>query len=81
MRHLDIRDLWLQKEVSEGKVEVSKIAGENSTADLMTKILKVIEITSRLKGMFIEVQWSSQPVWSVFRDHLMQFFHCGGQLR
>ena len=27
MRHLEIRDLWLQKEVAEGKVEVSKLRG------------------------------------------------------
>ena len=28
MRHLEIRDLWLQKEVREGRVEVRKIKGE-----------------------------------------------------
>ena len=37
MRHLEIRDLWLQKEVGEGKVEVSKVRGEENPADLMTK--------------------------------------------
>ena len=27
MRHLEIRDLWLQKEVAEGRVEVRKVWG------------------------------------------------------
>ena len=41
MRHLVIRDMWLQKEVRDGRVEVSKIPGGQSPADLMTKILGV----------------------------------------
>ena len=56
MRHLEIRDLWLQKEVREGRVEVSKIPGEENPADLMTKILGVKEIESRLKGMSIRME-------------------------
>ncbi len=39
MRHLAIRDLWLQQEVLDKKVVVSKVAGEENPADLMTKIL------------------------------------------
>ena len=55
MRHLQIRDLWLQKEVREGRVEVSKIPGESNPADLMTKVLTVSEIKSRLSRMNIEM--------------------------
>ena len=51
MRHLEIRDLWLQKEVSEGRVEVSKVLGTENPADLMTKVLAMGEIRERLKGM------------------------------
>jgi hypothetical protein len=43
--------LWLQKEVAEGKVLVSKVNGLESPADLMTKLLTVKEIMVRLKGM------------------------------
>ena len=43
MRHLDIRDLWLQKEVAEGNVEVFKTPGLDNPADLMTKISGVEE--------------------------------------
>ena len=38
MKHLEIKDLWSQKEVADGKLEVSKIKGDENPADLMTKI-------------------------------------------
>ena len=55
MRHLEIRDLWLQKEVNEGKVEVSKIRGDRNPSDLMPKILGVRDIELRLKDLSIRV--------------------------
>ena len=39
MRHIEVRDLWLQQEVAKGLVEVRKIPGETNPADLMTKHL------------------------------------------
>jgi hypothetical protein len=51
MRHLEIRDLWLQKEVRDGLVEVSKIPGDQNPADLMTKVLGLKDIQSRLERM------------------------------
>jgi len=42
MRHLEIRDLWLQQQVREGLVEVSKVPGERNPADLMTKIMSLV---------------------------------------
>ena len=39
MRHLEVRDLWLQEEVLKGCVKVEKIPGESNPADLMTKFL------------------------------------------
>ena len=39
MRHIEIRDLWLQKEVADGKLEVYKELGSKNPADLMTKYL------------------------------------------
>ena len=57
MRHLEIRDLWLQKEVREGKVEVSKIRGDQNPADLMTKILGIKDIEERLRGM--SIRWDA----------------------
>jgi hypothetical protein len=51
MRHIEIRDLWLQKEVMKGLVKVVKIPGDHNPADLMTKFLKVEIIDQRLKEM------------------------------
>ena len=34
MKHLEIRDLWLQKEVHEGRVVVHKVLGTENPSDL-----------------------------------------------
>ena len=39
MRHIDIRELWIQKEVNEGRIVVRKVWGTENPADLMTKVL------------------------------------------
>ena len=39
MRHIEVRDLWLQEEVRNGKVKVEKVKGTENPADLMTKCL------------------------------------------
>ena len=57
MKHLEIRDLWLQKEVNEGKVVVHKVLGIENPSDLGTKILNAAESTERLEGMNLEAQW------------------------
>eukprot|EP00973_Karenia_brevis_P040247 5558917-Karenia_brevis.AAC.1 len=54
MRHLEIRDLWLQKELYDGKLVVEKVPGEENPADLMTKVLSVKDIESRMSSMSIE---------------------------
>ena len=56
MRHLEIRDLWLQKEIREGKVEVHKVLGAENPADSMTKVLTVGEIEDRLRRMSIRMK-------------------------
>ena len=56
MRHLEIRDLWLQKEIRDGRVEVHKVLGTENPADLMTKILTVREIEERLRRMSIQMK-------------------------
>ena len=55
MRHIEIRDLWLQKEAKEGKAIVHKIPGTENPADLMTKILTVRGIVDRLRGTSMHV--------------------------
>ncbi len=56
MRHSEIRDLWLQKEVSEGRVEVSKFRVDENPADLMTKVLGIEDIKERLAKISIETR-------------------------
>ena len=59
MRHLEIRDLWLQKEIRDGRLEVSKIPGSRNPADLLTKILGKGDIDARLGWMNIRIEWKS----------------------
>eukprot|EP00973_Karenia_brevis_P061829 8599413-Karenia_brevis.AAC.1 len=56
MRHLEIRDLWLQKEVRDGKFEILKLNGKENSADLMTKILTLSEIRDRLHRISIDMR-------------------------
>ena len=48
MKHIEIRDLWLQEEVLKGLVEVLKVRGTENPADLMTKFLNITDIKDRL---------------------------------
>ena len=49
MRHLEIRDLWLQEEVEHGRLVVHKVKGDQNAADLMTKVLNLGEVVDRLR--------------------------------
>ena len=51
MRHIEVRELWLQEEVLKGRVRVEKVPGEENPADLMTKFLSEREILGRLGRM------------------------------
>ena len=55
MRHLQIRDLWIQKEVADGRLEVLKIPGTQNPADLMTKPLSLGDISDRLRTLHVEL--------------------------
>ena len=54
MRHIEVRDLWLQEQVRSGKVKVEKVLGTENAADLMTKFLSKNECIERLRGLAIE---------------------------
>jgi hypothetical protein len=58
MRHLEVRHLWLQSQVSSQQVVLRRVAGEANPADLMTKYLGVREVSKHLKSMGI--QWISR---------------------
>ena len=48
-------DLWLQQQVREGLIEVSKVPGERNPADLMTKILPLADIRIRVADLGMEM--------------------------
>ena len=56
MRHLQIRNLWLQEEVEHGRLEVHKIKGEENPANLMTKILSLKEVVARLSWINLRAE-------------------------
>ncbi len=37
LRHIDLKELWFQEAVKNGKVRLSKVAGELNPADILTK--------------------------------------------
>ena len=51
MRHIEVRELWLQEEVRKGSVKVKKVAGTENPADLMTKFLGKSEVVDKLRRM------------------------------
>ena len=57
MRHLELRDLWLQREVGEGKVVIRRIAGDRNPADTMTKFLSYHDIRERLGRLSLQLEW------------------------
>ena len=57
MRHLAIRDLWLQREIREGRLETVKVLGTENPADLMTKALSLRDIGTRLKALSMEAEF------------------------
>ena len=56
MRHLELRDLWLQKEVGEGKAVVRKVLGTRNPADAMTKFLRRAELQERLSMLGLDLE-------------------------
>ena len=78
MRHIEVRELWLQEEVRKGNVIVKRVAGAENPADLMTKFLGRSEVVARLGRMGIA--WKDQSgsfkkgmAWS---DQLEEVGHC-----
>ena len=69
MRHIEIRDLWLQKEAREGRLKMVKVRGNENPADLMTKILSVEEIRERLWYMNLKMVTRNQGAVSRNRGY------------
>ena len=57
MRHLELRDLWLQREVGDGKVVVKKVPGTENPSDAMTKFLSLQTLQDRLRRLSLRLEW------------------------
>ena len=50
-RHIDVGMLWIQEQVEDGSIGISKVKGEDNPADVLTKNLqqrKLFELTSSI---------------------------------
>ena len=54
MRHLDIRELWVQEKVMDGDVKVNKVPGKDNQADLLTKHLDRGKVDEYLEKLSIK---------------------------
>ena len=57
MKHLEIHNLWLQRDVGMNWVIVHKVDGTQNPANIMTKYLKRWGIEVRLNLMGMTVVW------------------------
>ena len=66
MRHVELRDLLIQREVGEGKVRVVKVERFANPADVGTRFLSSFEMAQKLAVLNIELQFECcvyrQPV-------------------
>ena len=53
MRHIDVKELWLQEAVCRGKIRLHKVLGTANPADLFTKYLTQEEVRRHLERLCI----------------------------
>ena len=56
MRHIEVKWLWLQREVAGGKIRLRKILGTTNPADVCTKYQYITEIREKLQAVNIGVE-------------------------
>ena len=57
MRHIEVKELWLQEAVCRGRIKLYKIPGTENRADLFTKYLPQDEVFSHLRRLGIRLKW------------------------
>ena len=56
IRHMEVKELWLQEAVCRGRVKLKKIEGEKNPADLFTKYLSSVEIGRHLSFLNVHLE-------------------------
>ena len=51
VRHIEVQNLWLQEKIADSKLKVSKVAGKENPADLLTKFLSGPEVEVNLERL------------------------------
>ena len=54
MRHVELRDLWIQREVGEGKVRVVKVEGKANPGDVGKKFLSATELAVAVRVLRVQ---------------------------
>ena len=49
-RHMEVAQLWVQEKVSNGRIAIMKVKGENNIADVLTKHVDQDNIDRHLTG-------------------------------
>jgi hypothetical protein len=65
VRHLDLKQLWIQGQVRAGRLKLRKIAGESNPADIGTKVLDQAKIVMFLKMLSFSVAVGALMCFSV----------------
>ena len=60
MRHLEVKDLWMQELVRKGRLKVAKVRGDQNPADPLTKFLDRYEIARSLSLCGFRVEFAGQ---------------------
>ena len=55
IRHIEVRWLWLQQAVAEGRFRMRKVLGAKNPADVCTKYLTLSEAKEKLRAVNVEV--------------------------
>ena len=62
MRHIEVKDLWLQEAVCRGRIKLFKVLGTKNPADLFTKYLPHEEVLKHLRRLGIRLHFKgSKP--------------------
>ena len=55
MRHIEVKDLWLQEAVCRGRIRLQKVDGRHNPADLFTKFLSATDICKCCKSLSVSI--------------------------
>ena len=56
MRHIEVKELWLQEAVCRGKIKLYKVLGTKNPADMFTKYLPQEEVLKHLSRLSIRLR-------------------------